>query len=80
MSVLLPLPLRPTIPKNSPWPTLERDVLERLAARSKLRRRSGCTTRSLSVWTCSCGRRKIFETPSTLTATSSGGRGHGVGA
>ena len=29
-SVLLPEPLRPTMPKNSPWRDVERDVLERL--------------------------------------------------
>ena len=74
MSVLLPLPLRPTIPKNSPLPTLSETSCS-ASRRSKLRRRSGCTTRSFSVWTCSCGRRKAFETPSTLTATSSGGAG-----
>jgi hypothetical protein len=74
MSVLLPLPLRPTIPKNSPRPTVKETSLS-ASRRSKLRLRSGWTTRSLSVWTCSWGRRKVFETPSTLTATSVGGAG-----
>ena len=74
MSVLLPQPLRPTIPKNSPRRT-SKDTSCSACSRSKLRRRSGCTIRSLSVWICSRGRRNCLETPSTLTATSSGGAG-----
>src|SRR4051794_2233641 len=66
-NVDLPLPLRPTMPKNSP------DWTAKLTSLSAGRGvapwpRKGWSTRSLSVWTRSCGRRKVFETPSTKTA------------
>ena len=37
-----------------------------------MRRRNGCSARSLNVCICSCGRRKCFETPSTTIAGSRG--------
>src|SRR3954447_12091738 len=71
ISVLLPLALRPTIPKNSPRRT-SKETSTSASRASNVRRRVGWTTRSLSVWTCSCGRRNTFETPSARTVMSSG--------
>src|SRR5262249_39649095 len=66
-SVLLPLPLRPTIPKNSPRNT---STLTSSTAWSTSNRRvrKGWSARSFSVWYCSCGSRKLFETWERLTA------------
>ena len=61
MSVLLPLPLRPTMPKNSPVRTSTET--SRSACRRSAPRAQGWTTRSFSVWTCSWGRRKALLTP-----------------
>src|SRR3954465_11488782 len=66
-SVLLPEPLRPTIPKNSPFGTTN-ETSSRAWRRSKRARLKGWTARSLSVETFSWGSRKAFETPSTTTA------------
>ena len=46
----------------------ERHVLAAPGTRRTSLRRSGCSARSLSVWTCSCGMRNALETPSTRTA------------
>ena len=72
MSVLLPEPLRPTMPKTSPRRTSKLTSTSAGSA-SKGWRRVGCSTRSLMVLTCSSGRRKVLPTPSTRTATSSAG-------
>ena len=66
-SVLLPEPLRPTIPKNSPWSTAN-ETSRTASNSSKLSARNGWSARSLSVCICSCGRRNVFETPSTTMA------------
>src|ERR1039458_5772345 len=66
-SVLLPLPLRPTMPKNSPGRTAKEMSFS--AYRSSWReRRSGCSARSLSVWLRSSGILKRLWTPSTANA------------
>src|SRR5215217_4725040 len=65
--VLLPDPLRPTMPKNSPGSTAN-DTSFRALKWSYDDRRNGCIARSLSVETRSCGIRNVFETPSTATA------------
>src|SRR6201996_49172 len=54
--VLFPLPLRPTIPKNSPGAT-SRLTSQTASSTSKVRDRNACRARSLSVWYCSWGRR-----------------------
>src|SRR5215210_7456284 len=66
-SVLLPEPLRPTMPKNSPAATSKETPL-RAGKVSCSERRIGCSARSLSVWTRSLGCWNVFETPSTTTA------------
>src|SRR5215218_234004 len=72
MSVLLPEPLRPTIPKTSPARTSK--LTPRSACRTSKRwRLPGCSTRSFSVLTRSCGRRNVLATAAALTATSSAG-------
>src|SRR5919202_2626271 len=71
-SVLLPEPLRPTIPKNSPGCT-ENDTSRSATMSDPPRRRSGCSARSLSVCTRSLGMKKRFATPSTRTAGSASG-------
>src|SRR4051794_20783279 len=66
-SVLLPEPLRPTMPKNSPRST--ENVTSRTASNwSKVRRRNGWSARSLMVCICSCGRLNCLLTPSTTIA------------
>src|ERR1700722_4202503 len=63
-SVLLPLPLRPAIAKNSPERTSKE--MSRSASKDSWRlRRSGCSARSLRVCTRSSGTRKVLLTPST---------------
>src|SRR5919199_2985237 len=71
-SVLLPEPLRPTIPKNSPGCT-ENETSRSATMSDPPRRRSGCSARSLSVCTRSLGMKKRFATPSTRTAGSASG-------
>ena len=66
-SVLLPEPLRPTTPKNSPLFTVIETPLS-ASSFSLAERRSGCSARSFSVWTCSVGSVKLFETSSITTA------------
>src|SRR5256886_768085 len=66
-SVLLPEPLRPTMPKNSP-PRTAKETSLRASKRSNPVRRSGWSARSFSVWTCSRGMLNVFDTPSTTTA------------
>ena len=66
-SVLLPDPLRPTIPKNSPRGTANETSLS-ASKRFDPARLNGCSARSLSVCTCSFGRVNVFETLSTTTA------------
>src|SRR3954452_4424923 len=72
-SVLLPDPLRPTMPKKSPCSTWK-ETSRRATRSSALRRRSGCSARSLSVWTRSAGMRKRLPTFSTRTAGSASAR------
>src|SRR5215211_397584 len=82
-NVLLPEPLRPTIPKNSPAPTSNDTSLSARKV-SCSERRKGCSARSLNVWTRSFGSENVFETPSTTTAGPRPGTkltladGHGV--
>src|SRR4051794_7593170 len=66
-NVLLPEPLRPTMPKNSPRLT-SKEMSVSAGKVSMSRRRNGCSARSLSVWTRSFGSENAFETPSTTTA------------
>src|SRR5215213_458481 len=66
-NVLLPEPLRPTMPKNSPRLT-SKETSVSAGKVSMSRRRNGCSARSLSVWTRSFGSENAFETPSTTTA------------
>src|SRR5437764_1826595 len=66
-SVLLPEPFRPTMPKNSPGGTANETSLS-ASKRSWPARRSGWSARSFSVWICSRGMLKVFDTPSTTTA------------
>src|SRR5271165_5337092 len=71
-SVLLPLPLRPTMPKNSPcaiWTLMSLTACS--SSYSVLR--SGWSTRSLSVEYCWWGRRKVLLTVSIETAGSTAG-------
>src|SRR3954447_394 len=63
----LPEPLRPTIPKNSPSAT-SNDTSLRAWSVEWPDDSKGCRTRSLSVETWRWGRRKAFETRSTVTA------------
>src|SRR3954470_4508175 len=67
ISVLLPDPLRPTVPKNSPGAISQLTPCS-ASSRSKLGRRSGCRTRSLIVERCSCGIRNVLLTSRTLMA------------
>src|SRR5690348_8708398 len=60
-NVLLPLPLRPTIPKNSPCPTSSEMLLTACSSSYEVLR-SGCSTRSLSVEYCWWGMRKVLLT------------------
>src|SRR5215210_5863323 len=76
-SVLLPLPLRPTMPKNSPGST---STLTPFSASSVSwpRNLNGCRTRSLSVCDCSCGSLNALLTSSTTSGFGPcrrGGRG-----
>src|SRR2546423_3438860 len=66
-SVLLPDPLRPTMPKNSPCGTANETFLS-ASSRSWPERLNGWSARSLRVWTCSRGIVNVFDTPSTTTA------------
>src|SRR4051812_13936388 len=66
-SVLLPEPLRPTTPKNSPAATLN-ETSRSAWKESYCVRRRGWSTLSLSVWTRSCGRWKLFESSCTRIA------------
>src|SRR5438874_11630449 len=66
-SVLLPDPFRPTMPKNSPGGTANETSFS-ASKRSWPARRSGWSARSFSVWICSRGMLKVFDTPSTTTA------------
>src|SRR5215207_187721 len=66
-NVLLPDPLRPTMPKNSPRGT-EKETSCSACSRSAPVRLNGCIARSFSVVICSWGISKDFETPSTSTA------------
>ena len=66
-SVLLPEPLRPTMPKNSPFST-EKETPRSASRWSTSRLRKGWRTRSLSVWVASCGRRNAFWASTTVTA------------
>src|SRR4051812_25306062 len=66
-SVDFPEPLRPTMPKNSPSSTANETASSAWSFSWPIRR-SGWSARSLIVWTRSCGRRNVFETPSTATA------------
>src|SRR5437764_13766477 len=66
-SVLLPEPFRPTMPKNSPGGTANETSLS-ASKRSWPVRRKGWSARSFSVWICSRGMLKVFDTPSTTTA------------
>src|SRR5919202_5213551 len=68
-SVLLPEPLRPTIPKNSPGWTAN-DTSRSATMSVPPRRRNGCSARSFSVCTRSLGMKKRLATPSTRTAGS----------
>ncbi len=72
MSVVLPEPLRPTMPKNSPALT-STDTARSASSFSSERLRNGCSARSLSVCTCSWGRRKVLETSRTANATPDSG-------
>ena len=76
-SVLLPEPLRPTSPKNSPFSTWK---LTCLSASNSLRSllRIGCSARSLSVCTLSAGSEKRFETSSISSAGSGGAETGGL--
>src|SRR5215218_4843838 len=53
-SVLLPEPLRPTIPKNSPS-LIDADTSSSARSSSKVRLWKGCNARSLNVEYCWCG-------------------------
>src|SRR5262245_38789161 len=66
-SVLLPLPLRPTIPKNSPALTSKLTSFS-ASSSSYVLDAKGCRARSLSVVYCWCGRRKLLLTARTATA------------
>src|ERR1700693_3359645 len=66
-SVLLPLPLRPTIPKNSPGATANEMSFSACSC-SWRERRSGCSARSLSVWLRSSGILKRLLTPWAASA------------
>src|SRR5437764_10730612 len=70
--VLLPDPLRPTIPKNSPCGTAN-DTFFSASSRSGPGRLNGWGARSLRVWTCSRGIVNVFDTPSTTTAGTPSG-------
>src|SRR5215210_3177125 len=72
--VLLPDPLRPTMPKNSPsatWNEMSRSA----TSSSTSMRRSGCSARSLSVMTCWRGTRNVLLRPTTSTAAWGCGTG-----
>ena len=66
-SVLLPLPLRPTIPKNSPW-AISREMSLTACSSSYSVERNGCSARSFSVEYCWWGSRKVLLTFSTEIA------------
>src|SRR4051794_32252627 len=71
-SVLLPEPLRPTIPKNSPASTVNETSCS--ASNSDERSlRNGCSARSLSVCIRSVGIWKALPTSLTTTAGGLGG-------
>ena len=70
-SVLLPEPLRPTMPKNSPCSTENETSRTATNSLNELRR-NGCSARSLSVCICSSGRRNRLLTPSTTMAGVAG--------
>ena len=73
-SVLLPEPLRPTIPKNSPWWTS--NEMSRSARCSRYStRRNGCVARSLNESTRCSGIRNVFSTP-RASITTGGVRSH----
>src|SRR4051794_41100480 len=55
------------MPKNSPRST-ENPTSRTASNSSKVRRRNGCSARSLSVCICSCGRWKRLCTPSATIA------------
>src|SRR3954447_5527103 len=62
----LPEPLRPTIPKNSPR-AMSKETSRKACRSSCPDESKGCRTRSLRVLTRRWGRRKVFETSSTVT-------------
>ncbi len=66
-SVLLPLPLRPTIPKNSPW-AMSKLMSWTACSSSYSVLRNGCSTRSLSVEYCWCGSLNVLLAACTETA------------
>src|ERR1035437_5839993 len=74
--VLLPEPLRPTIPKNSPWWTSNDTSRSARSSRYSVRV-SGWTARSLNESTRCSGIRKVLWTPRTSITT--GPRGRTVG-
>ena len=69
-SVLLPEPLRPTIPRNSPWWTSNETSRSARCSRYSIRR-SGCVARSLNESTRWVGMRNVFSTPRTSMTTGS---------
>src|SRR6478672_9360148 len=69
-SVLLPEPLRPTMPKNSPW-RISKETPSRARSSRYSRAANGRTTRSLSESTRWVGMRKDLCSPSTWIASGS---------
>src|ERR1700751_6006993 len=68
-SVLLPLPLRPTMPKNSPCAISTLTSWTAFSSSYSVLR-NGCSTRSLSVEYCWWGSRNVLLTPLTDTAVA----------
>src|SRR6478672_4833284 len=71
-SVLLPEPLRPTMPKNSPWWTSKVTSRSAMSCRYS-RRRSGCSARSLKLSIGCSGMRKALPTSRTSITTGPSG-------
>src|SRR6478735_68372 len=71
-SVLLPEPLRPTMPKNSPWWTSKVTSCSAVSCRYS-RRRSGCSARSLKLSIGCSGMRKALPTSRTSITTGPSG-------
>jgi hypothetical protein len=77
-SVLLPDPLRPTMPKNSPrWTS--KDTPRSTCCSRKVVRRNGCTARSLSESTRCSGTRNVFSTSRTSITTGRSCAATGIG-